>query len=150
MRPVVLKSGRRTKRVFDVVQQRILVGSTPRAVRHLESAVHANAIAVRVERDERVGDVTDGDRRGQDVHHDALGVEDDPDALRDIQVYLDLRDAFPFGAGLRDQTPELVGGLVALPVSGLDGHAPRPGGDVLRNGYAERAGRVRACGRPRR
>ena len=118
-------------------------------MRHLESAVLPDAVAVRVERDERVGDVADGNRRGQDVHRDALGVEDDPDALRDVEVYLDLRDAFPFGAGLRDQTPELVGRFVALPMPGLYRHAPRTGGYVLGNRYAKGARRVRARGRPR-
>src|SRR5437867_6606679 len=122
---IVIKSRRRAVRILDVVEQRILIGSAPRTMRHLESAVLADAVAIRMKRNECVRDVAHRDRRRENVHGDALRVEDDAQSLSDVEVDLDLGDALPLRAGLRDQASQLVGGLVALPVAGLDGHAPR-------------------------
>src|SRR5207249_6161013 len=47
---IVIKSRRRAVRILDVVEQRILIGSAPRTMRHLESAVLADAVAIRMKR----------------------------------------------------------------------------------------------------
>src|SRR5437867_9205369 len=116
-------------------------------MRHLESAVHAHAVAIGMQRDERLSNVPHRDRHPDDVHSDSLRVEDHSDTLRDVQIDLELGDAFPLGAGLGYESPELVGCLIALPVPRLNGYAPRAGGHVLRNRNAESARRIRPGGR---
>ena len=157
---IVVKTRRRAVRILDVVEERVLVRSAPRTVGHLESAVLPDAVTVRMKCNECVRDVADRNPDRQDVHRDALRVEDDAHTLGDVEVDLDLGDSLPLRAGLRDQASQLVGGLVALPVAGLDRHPPRPPRNVLWNRDAKGSGGIRRgclndhaagrrCGRPR-
>src|SRR5205807_8178381 len=115
-------------------------GRTSRGVvRPLASHEPPTPIAIGVQCDYLVGDVADRDGDRQDVHRDALRVQDHRETLRDVEVDVELGDPLPLRARLRDQTPKLGWRLIGLPVTYLDTHATRTGRQDLRDRDADRS-----------
>src|SRR5438128_2073687 len=139
METVVVHLRRLRVLLADRLQQPVFEWPATCVVRHLESAVLAGAVAVRVQRDERVGDVPGRDGGAEDVDGHALRFQERPDALGDVEVDVDLLDAVPGRAGLHDEPRELIGDLVQLPVPHLDAHLARTGGRLrLRDAHRPR------------
>src|SRR6266550_7079636 len=150
MSRVVLQTRRVAVRLLHVREQRVLERSAPRAMRHLESAPLADTVAIRVERHDRVGEIARRDGHRQDVHRDPLGVEQDGEALGDVEIHIDLGQVSPRGASLRNEAAELIRSLIGLPVTDLYPDAARTGRDRPGYGYSDRSGGRWARRRTRR
>src|SRR2546430_10509893 len=109
----------------DVIEQLLLVRSAPRAVRHLEPAVLARPVAVHVEGDEHIREITLRYGRRNEIDDVAVALQQiaDPDGnvLRDT----DLGVLAPARAGLDLEPAQLRRHVVGLPMADLDADATR-------------------------